>query len=163
MSKAILSASLLLTMLISTSLWAAPTNYPRGCNPKSVGFNSNEILLGVTPSERSYRVYVLYNKAGFPIRLNQPVTEHPIIKDLDTEIKPHSYSAILVPKENYKLLCEEQGASEIYPLRCQELVDACELAVSKVALSRWGNYWITQNQRSKGALFRSVRSRGIFP
>ncbi len=137
--------------------------YPRGCSPKTVMFHGNQIALGTKPTDRTYRVYVFKNVSSQTIKLVHPATGRDLGLGLNSDIRPHTWSAIIVHEENFPLLCQENYQGYESGIACEDVIRACEMAVSPVMQSSKGEYWITESQPSKSALFRGIRSQGIYP
>ena len=156
--------------LICLGLLLAPTveakkqsAYPRGCSPDDVNYRGDYLFLGTEQNDRVHRVYVLYNVSYAPVLVQHPTNGHILSLPQPSIIKPGKWSAILVENHNYPIACQDYTIGYQHQIACSEVVKACELAVSPVMLSSQGEYWITENNSSKSALFSTIRSEGIYP
>ncbi|MBB71620.1 MAG: hypothetical protein CMF50_04425 [Legionellales bacterium] len=137
--------------------------YPRGCNDKSVQYSGDHVILGATPSDHKYRVFVFKNISYDPISLHYTPPANKFSYSMVSTLQPELWSALLVNEQNFTLTCKSSNDYYGMPYNCSDVIRACELAVSPVMLSSQGEYWITENNHSKGALFRNIRSQGIYP
>lgn len=137
--------------------------YPKGCSPDATLFESNYVLLGTKPSEEQYRVFVFRNISHHPVVLGQAPEQNRLGTHFDSVIEPNKYSALLIERNDFKLVCQDDNGTGAWPIPCQEVIRACELRVSPVMVSAQGQYWITSNRGSQRSLFGDLRSHGIFP
>ncbi len=136
--------------------------YPRGCTPKTVTFFGEYVVLNSSEKDQKFRVYVFYNNAYYPVSFQHLPPAKQVSSGLPSTLEPSHWAAIVVEQKNFVLSCTDQGGYQT-KLPCHEVVHVCELAVSPVMLSSQGEYWISENKGSKGALFSSIRSEGIYP
>lgn len=154
--------SLLLFLGLSHYCFATASYYPRGCTPKTVKFYGDYAVLNNVAADQKFRVYVFYNTSYYPVSFQHLPPDKKVSSGLPSTLEPSHWSALLVEQDNFVLSCSDKGGYD-YALPCHEVVRVCELAVSPVMLSSQGEYWISENQRSKGGLFSTIRKEGIYP
>lgn len=151
-------------ILFSAKLEAVQSSiYPAGCNAKMVNYKGSNIVLGTKPSDKKFRVYVLYNTSFQPI-LVRHVTDGTLLDlPMPSVINPNTWTAILLEEDNFILSCQDYSVGYSHAVPCDAAISACELAVSPVMESAQGEYWITENNQTKEDLFATIRKEGIYP
>ena len=137
--------------------------YPKGCSPNAAIFESNYVLLGTNPSDEQYRVFVFRNISHHSVQLGQAREQNALGAHFDSVIEPNKLSALLIERNDFKLVCHDPDSSGSWEIPCNEVIRACELRVSPVMESAQGQYWITSNRGSQRSLFGDLRGHGIFP
>lgn len=165
MKTILISIFTICCLILSTLSMASEKKYsfyPKGCNPKMVGYQGDNLVLGTQSSSRLYRVYVLYNATYQPILMSHLTGGHILDLPMPSVIQPGNWSAILVDENNFTMNCQDHSGSG-YGISCVNAIMGCELAVSEVMLSSQGEYWITENNDNHSSLFSSIRGEGIYP
>lgn len=160
--------AILLLSLVTSNVAMAKKKvrvYPRGCSPENTQFEYDYLLLGATPKPEAdpYSVFVFRNMTHQNILVGQAPEQNDMGAHFNSVIEPNRFSAMLIERPGFKLVCYDTMGSEPWPVPCNQVLKACQLRVSPIMVSARGQYWIAQNARSQRSLFGELRGHGIYP
>jgi hypothetical protein len=144
-------------LLLSPSVFSA--TFPRGCDVVGYGFQGTELIL----NERGGQAfYMILNRSDSNIDLEHVGPKEAFMSPkLHTKLEPHHWAAFAADVENMHFKCFQPGTETELTINCGDVIDVCQYAHAKFALSNMGSYWVSTNKDLRQVI-KETAAKGIY-
>ena len=135
------------------------THFPTGCRDMGFRFEHNQLVLHKIPDGLVQTVYLMHNRAPFPVtlKIDPPSRFYP---DYEKTVKPDAWVAFArdLPEVIFNCQAKETHSDEV--IDCSEVIEICNYNNAKFPDSNFGTYWIT-NSKNQSDTINSVIKKGV--
>ncbi|MCA0403656.1 MAG: enhanced entry protein EnhB [Proteobacteria bacterium] len=151
--KTLITLSLI---LLSQTLFAT---FPRGCEVRGFGFDSDYLILNDSGSQS---FYLIQNRSNLQIILQRHEAPDVFMAPpLNATLDPAHWGAFASDVENLHFQCFTQDNENPVKIDCREALDVCQYPRAKFALSNMGNYWVSIN-KPQTQVINEAANEGIY-
>ena len=151
--------SVIAMTVFSSSMAAATSIFPHGCEVTGFGFSENYLVVNET-GEQTF--YLIQNRGSIPVELQRfEAREVFMSPPLATKIDPSNWAAFASDVEHLHFQCFVKENDSNVKVNCQDVLEVCQYPRVKFALSNMGNYWVSTN-KTQSQVINEAAGKGIF-